>query len=523
MSLGDLVRFVSQNYPQQTAIIFNNRTWSYAEFNEITDRLAAALINLGIKKGDRIALHLSNSPELVFCYYACFKIGAIAVPINTRLKAKEIEYILNHTRAKICISQPDLFAEIQPITDSVPSVAHYYLVNHLSSSMTPLGANAEVSFFPNVGLFEDLLQPTENNLNFPIINHHDIAAILYTSGTTASPKGVTHTHHSLERTAVYHAHQVGLSNADICGVMLPMGHIFGFSLQVVAALRVGASLVIIPRFEPALVLENISKHQVTKLCGLPVMYNALVNYPDIATYQLTSLQVCFAGGDAVPATLQKRFEEITGVKILEGCGMTEVIPYTMNPPNGEKRVGSIGKPAIGMTLLLVDEKGRDVPPGKVGEIVVKSDAMMIGYWENPEASNAVLHEGWLHTGDLAWMDAEGYYWFVSRKKEMIVRGGSNISPLEVEAVLYQHPAIKEAGVIGVPDATWGEVVQAFISLQEGYTISKIELLEFIQQRIAAYKVPESIAFLPELPKGLTGKIHRKTLKDWATASVRILI
>lgn len=365
---------------------------------------------------------------------------------------------------------------------------------------------------------EDLLQQFAENIKFPKINNDTVAAILYTSDTTARPKGVTHTHYSLQRTGVYHAQQVGLNSADISGVMLPLCHIFGFALQLVAAVSVGATLVIIPHFEPALVLQNLDRHGVTKLYGLPVMYNALVNYPDVADYQLNDLQICFAGGDAVPATLQQKFPEITGVEIMEGCGMTEVIPYAMNPMNGEKRVGSIGKVAVGMKLRLVDEGGKDVRQGEVGEILVKSDAMMVGYWDNPEATTAVLKDEWLHTSDLARIDEDGYYWFVSRKKQIIIRGGSNISPLEVEAVLYQHPAVREAGVIGVPSRTWGEIVQAFVVLRSGYSITKAELIEFMRPRIATYKIPEAIAFLPELLKGLTGKIHRKTLRDWTTAT-----
>jgi acyl-CoA synthetase (AMP-forming)/AMP-acid ligase II len=507
MSLGDLVKLVSSRYPDKGAIKFGEKSWNYLEFDEITDLIAAALIQVGVQTGDRIALHLSNCPELVFCYYACFKIGAIAVPINTRLKSSEIQYILNHCQAKICISQVDLFLEIQLVRENLPKVERYYL----------LGDTAP---FSHVQPFTTLLQQSPHDIKFPQVNDDAIATILYTSGTTAQPKGVTHTHYSLQRTGVYHAQQVGLDSADISGVMLPMCHIFGFALQVIASVSVGATLVIIPHFDPALVLQNLQQHQVTKLYGLPVMYNALVNYLDAATYHLDALQVCFAGGDAVPVTLQQKFQQLTtGVELIEGCGMTEVIPYAMNPLNGSKKVGSIGKPAIGMQLRLVDENGKDVSQGEIGEILVKTDAMMLEYWENPEATAATIQDGWLHTGDLATKDEDGYYWFVSRKKEIIIRGGSNISPLEVEAVLYQHPAVREAAVIGVPDQTWGEVVQAFVVLHQGYSINKTELQEFVKQRIAVYKVPQAIAFLPELPKGLTGKIHRQTLRNWATAQI----
>lgn len=506
MGLGESVRKGSLQYPDKTAIIFGEQSWTYGQFDEITDRLAASLIQLGIHIGDRVAIHLSNSAEIVFCYYACFKIGAVAVPLNNRLKAQELEYIINHSGTKICISQADLFSEIQQVRTALPNIQRYYLLGNTT--------------FPDVHDFAELLEQSATEITLPTVNQDAVAVILYTSGTTARPKGVTHTHHSLELTARYHIEQVKLSDKDITGIMLPLCHIFGFSLQLLTSVIAGASMVIIPRFEPGLVLQTLQQQRVTRLHGLPVMYNALVNYPNADAYDC-SLQVCFAGGDAVPVTLQQRFEEIFGVELMEGCGMTEVIPYSLNPHTGEKRVGSIGKVATGMTLRLVDEQGKDVSQGEVGEVLVNSEAMMIGYWNNPEVTAATLQNGWLHTGDLAWMDEDEYYWFTSRKKEMIIRGGSNISPLEVEAVLYQHPAIKEAAVIGLPDPNWGQSVQAFVVLLDGYSLTEGELLDFVRERIAAYKVPETIVFLPELPKGLTGKIHRKTLKDFATVKVRL--
>jgi long-chain acyl-CoA synthetase len=502
MILGEWLQTGRFSYPDKTALIFNQQNWTYAELDEIANRLAASLIQLGIQPGDAIGLHLSNCPEMVFCYYACFKIGAIAVPLNNRLKGSELQYILNHCGARLYIGQPDLFSEVERMTALLPSIQHYYLL-------------AEAQLFPNTQPFAKLLAQSETKVKFPTIANDAIAAILYTSGTTARPKGVTHTHHTLERTAEYCIETVKLNHEDILCGMLPLCHIFGFALQLVSGVKMGATLLIIPQFEPELVLRSLRQHRATILFGLPVMYNALTHYPEACTYKLSSLRTCIAGGDAVPSSLQQRFQDIFGVEISEGCGMTEVIPYSLNPPSGEKRVGSIGKAAVGMSLRLVDEQGKDVPQGEVGEVLVKSEAMTIGYWHHPEATAATIKDGWLYTGDLAWMDADGYYWFVSRKKEIIVRGGSNISPLEVEAVLYQHPAVKEAAVIGVPDRVWGERVQAYVAFRDGQSTTELELKEFVSEKIAAYKVPEAIAFLPELPKGLTGKIQRKALKDGA--------
>ena len=490
---------LNQNFPDQTAIIFDNQVWTYREFDEITNQIATSFIKLGIQIGDRIAIHLLNCPEIVFCYYACFKVGAIAVPINPHLKSPEIKYILNHCQAKLCISQPDLFSEIQPIQNKITSIKAYFLVG------VP-------TIFSKVHRFNELASSGAGRVELPVVDSNATAAIFYTSGTTGRPKGVVHTHRSLDLTAAYHTEQVNLTCADVFGAVSPLCYIGGSAFEMLLALSLGATLVILPHPDPTLVLQNLQQHRVTHFFGIPVLFNALVNHPDAAVFNLESLRICLAGGDAVPTTLQQRFAELFGVNIREVCGMTEVIPYTLNP-QADNRVGSIGKAAQGMKLRLVDEQGRDAPQDKVGEILVKSAAMMKGYWNNSEATNAALTNGWLHTGDLAWRDKDGYYWFISRKQDIIVRGGSNISPLEVEEILYQHPAIREVAVIGMPDANWGEVVQAFVALKIGSSITKATLQEFVSQKLAAYKVPETFFFLPELPKGSTGKIHRKTLRD----------
>ena len=490
----------NQYFPDKTAIIFGDQGWSYQALEEIIDKIAASLIKQGVQMGDRVALHLPNCPEIIFCYYACFKIGAIAVPVNPLLKAPEIAYILNHCEAKICISHADSFTEVQQIRDQLAQIQTYFLVG-------------DATAFSNVCPFSDLIRIQADPVKLPAVDDSAVAAILYTSGTTDRPKGVTHTHQTLTRMATYQAQQINLTHTDICGVALYLTHIGGFALQMLPTLSARATLVIIPRPDPTLVLQTLQRRRVTYFIGMPVLFNALVNLPDPGD-RLEALRICLGGGDTVPVFLQQRFTELFGPEIIEICGMTEVVPYTANT-HQDRRVGTIGKAAHGMQLRLVDEQGREVSPREVGEILVKSDAMMVGYWNNPEAATQAFTKGWLRTGDLAWMDEDGYYWFVSRKKDIIVRGGANISPLEVEGVIYQHPAVREVAVIGAAHATWGEVAHAFVALKDGFPITKSELQAFISQRLAAYKVPESISFLPELPKGSTGKVHRQTLRDGA--------
>ncbi|MDJ0707620.1 MAG: AMP-binding protein [Leptolyngbyaceae cyanobacterium MO_188.B28] len=493
----------NQSFPDKTAIVFGEHTWSYQVLGDTINKIAASLIQQGLQIGDRIALHLPNCPELIFCYYACFKIGAIAVPVNPLLMAPEIAYILNHSQAKICISHIDSFAEVQLIREQFAQIPTYFLVG-------------DDATFLGVRPFSDLCRIQADQIKWPVLDDSAVAAILYTSGTTGRPKGVTHTHQSLTQMATYHAQQINLSHTDICGVALYLTHIGGFAMQMLPVLSAGATLVIIPRPDPALVLQTLQRGRVTYFIGMPVLFNALVNLPNSGD-RLEALRICLGGGDTVPAVLQQRFTERFGPDIIEICGMTEVVPYTANTPQ-ERRLGTIGKAAQGMRLRLADGQGREVSPGEVGEILVKSDALTVGYWNNPEATTQAFTEGWLRTGDLAWRDEDGYYWFVSRKKDIIVRGGANVSPLEVEGVIYQHPAVREVAVIGRPHVTWGEAAHAFVSLKEGFPITKSELQAFVSQKLAAYKVPESISFLPELPKGSTGKVHRQTLRDWSQDS-----
>jgi long-chain acyl-CoA synthetase len=374
------------------------------------------------------------------------------------------------------------------------------------------------SAYPDVQPFQQLTEAGPDTVPFPRIVDDAPAAILYTSGTTARPKGVTHTHATLEQTIRNYREYSQVEAEDVVGIVLSMAHIFAFGLLMLPTVSAGATLLVIPRFDPPLVLRTLEERQATHFGALPAMYTALVNCPEAAAHDLSRLRFCIAGGDAVPTELQRRFKATFGVEITEACGMTEVIPYAGNPCYASKRSGSIGPPTPGTRLRIADDQGRELPPGEVGEILVQSKASMVGYWDDPQATAATLQDGWLRTGDLGRVDEDGYYWFVGRKKEIIVRGGSNISPLEVEEALYQHPAVKEAAVIGVPDASWGEVVQACVTLKDGAIVSEAGLKQFLTDRLAAYKIPEAILFLPELPKGLTGKIHRKTLREQAAAA-----
>jgi len=345
--------------------------------------------------------------------------------------------------------------------------------------------------------------------------------IMYTSGTTAKPKGVTHTHFSLWHTIVNQAATRQLGSGEISLVCLSVCHIAAFAGQVLTTVHVGGTIVLLPAFEPDALLDAIGKHKANTLQLLPAQLWDLVEHARAGGGGFGALRCCIAGGDRVPPELQERFRDLSGLQVTETCGMTESFSYAMNPPFGAKRIGSVGLPVHATRLRLIDEQGADVARGEIGEILVKSDATMAGYWDDPEHTAKALRDGWLHTGDLARVDDAGYYWFEGRRKEMIIHGGANVSPLEVEDVLYQHPAVGEACVVGVPDRRLGEIVRAYVALRhDAPAPGADELKQFVAHHIAAYKVPERIAVLAQLPLNAVGKVDRHKLQERAIAEMR---
>jgi acyl-CoA synthetase (AMP-forming)/AMP-acid ligase II len=463
--------------------------------------MASALLRLGVQRGDRVALLFANGPELVFSYFACFKAGAVAVPVNTRYQVPEIVYVLNHSEARALIGQADLCAALLSRRADLPHLAHVYVDGEAA---------------PNAGTrpYAELCRPPHSPARLPALPEDQLAALFYTSGTTARPKGVMHTHATLQRLSANLIAIWGSETLARTVIALPLCHMAGFGCQLLPALQTGGTAWLLPRFEPETMLRLLAECRATHFIGMPVHLNALLHSPQAEHLHLPALRQCAAGGDSVPLELQRRFKARFGVELDEVCGMTEVI-YSANRPPDIRRAGSIGRPIGDVRLRLVDTEGREVAPGEVGEIVAQSGAMTPGYWNDPDATAAALQNGWLHTGDLALQDEDGYYWFVGRKKDIIIRGGSNISPAEVEEALYTHSDVYEAGVIGIPDPILGEVVRAYVALKPGAQATEAALRQFLGERLAAYKVPERIFFLPELPKGPTGKIHRQTLRERA--------
>ena len=495
MTLARFLRDGHTHHPEKTALLFAEHAWTYAEVDTLTDRLATNLLAQGLELWDRVALHMSNCPELVFSYYGCFKAGAIAVPINARMGRSEIEYFLQHSEARFYIGQPDLYQQVLSIRPHLPQLHQCYLTGD--------------SQFPDTGTFQNLLAAPSGTIELPAVEPGQVAAVLYTSGTTAHPKGVTHTHEALHYMTGL-MERMGMSAEQVVAVLTPMTHMAGFLCMMLSARS--ATLVLPTGSDPQTILQTLERHRCTYTFAMPVQCKALVECQTATPYEICPEMRFLAAGDSVPTALQEQFTRAFSLPLHEFLGMTEIAPITWNPP-GKIRPGSIGVPLEGVILRVVDADGNEVKPGEVGELMVKSPGNTIGYWNNPEATAETLRNEWFCTGDLVKQDAEGYYWFAGRKKELIVRGGSNISPQEVEAVLCRHPAVAEVGVIGIPDETWGEVVVAYVARKEGVSATEAELIAFAKEQIAAHKVPEQIYFLPSLPKSAVGKVQRRALKE----------
>jgi acyl-CoA synthetase (AMP-forming)/AMP-acid ligase II len=509
MLLDRLVTETRQRTPDKIALWFGEQHWTYTALDDTTDRIAAALTAAGVRCGDRVALFLPNCPELVFSYLACFKLGAISVPLNYRYRQPEAQYALEHSGSGTLIVHPALVGEVEKLPLAAMGIARRYLTGPAPR--------------PDFAAFDELRAGPLNAVPQATFTDDQPAAILYTSGTTARPKGVTYTHCTLGHNCEIQTASFAFTPEDVHLISTAACHAAAFTAQLLPGLYSGGTCVLTHLPTPEQVVHAIQTRRVSRIQTLPASLEDLVEHLERhPAANLTSWRCCLAGGDVVPLDLHTRFCKMTGFDITELYGMTEALTCISNPPFGAKTLGSIGVPVQQTLCRVVDKADRDVPTGEMGELLVQSPAIMVGYWNNPAATAEALHGGWVHTGDLVRCDATGYFWFVSRKKEIIIRGGSNISPLEVEEVLDQHPAVHLSCVVGVPDKHYGEIVAAYVSLRADVTPQPTaeELRHFAAERIAAYMVPERITIMPELPLNSTGKVDRRRLHALVAAGAK---
>ncbi|EWT02249.1 acyl-CoA synthetase [Intrasporangium oryzae NRRL B-24470] len=469
-------------------------TWS--GLHRAAAKVAGQLRAAGIEQGDRVTLILPNVPAYPVAFYGVLLAGGIVVPMNPLLKAGEIEYYYEDSGAKLSFVWPDFAEEA-----------------HKAAAQT----GTRVVVCGPMGPADGELPDADPILEAADRADDDTAVILYTSGTTGKPKGAELTHFNLHRNAQVSASEImQMSEDDVIMGCLPLFHVFGLTCGLNTAVQRGCTLTLIPRFDPAKAIEVIGRDHVTIFQGVPTMYAAILNHPDGDGADTSSLRTCVSGGSAMPAQVMRAFEEKFHCQILEGYGLSETSPVaSFNMPDAPTKPGTIGRAIPGCEMKLVDLDGNDTPPGDIGEIAIRGENIMKGYWNRPEATATAIPDGWFRSGDLATVDEDGYFTIVDRKKDMIIRGGLNVYPREVEEVLYTHPDVLEAAVVGVPDELMGEEVAAAVALRPGSTTTVEEIQQYVKDRIAAYKYPRHIWRVDELPKGPTGKILRREVRPSA--------
>ena len=498
--IGAMLERAAGEHSEKVAIIFEDVALTYNELNEAVNRLANGLKNLGIKKGDRVMVQLANGPEIIITHYAIIKAGAIAVPLNVMYVAHEIRYIGTDTEAGTVILDSSflhLFDEVRSdLTDLERIVVTGESVPHFAHR------------------FDDLISGSPEKQDSADISLDDVVSIIYTSGTTGRPKGATQTHRSIlsNVASLCRINQFTSEERLLCA--LPLFNNFALNVVMMSAFYTGATLIVTDRFEAEKVMDHMTRHGATYFAGTPTMFVYLLQAYDKDRHDVSTMRVVNSGGAHCPAALLKEVEQTFGVIHMDGYGQTEGCGFTtINPLQGVRKPESVGTPIANIQVKIVDDNDRELAPEEVGEIVEKGDVFSVhGYWQRPEINGEVYKDGWFHSGDLGYLDSDGYLYVVDRKQDLIITGGANIYPVEIEEVLYTHPAVALAAVIGIPDEVKGELAKAYIVLKEGMKATEKEIIDFVRSKIAKFKAPRMVEFVSSLPQGPTGKILKRELR-----------
>jgi long-chain acyl-CoA synthetase len=504
LNIAYLLRESAKAHPDKPALLFDGGSLTFGQVDALSDQLAAGLRASGYGPGTAIGLQLPNIPQFVTAYFGILKAGCVVVPMNVLLKAPEIAFQLGDSQAAALITWAGT-AEQAAKAAAAARVQHLYLVS------TP-GIEATVG-----EPLETLFAAADPNAPAPLeqCDPGDTAVLIYTSGTTGTPKGAELTHFQLLMNADTPGRLFGIRDDDVVLVVLPLFHVFGLSSQLNVCMRFGATMSLVPRFDPARVLEVIRRDRVTVFEGVPTMYIALLQQPDVSAQDVASLRVGVCGGASLPAEVLDAFEKKFGILILEGYGLTEsASTTTFNISAAERRIYSVGKPIWGVDVQVWDDSDHVLPagPDQVGEVVIRGVNVMKGYYRDPQATEAAFTRGWMRTGDLGYFDEDGFLFIVDRKKDLIIRGGYNVYPREIEEVIYTYPGVAEVAVVGVPDERLGEEVKAFVIPQPGVSLTQDEIREYVKERVAAYKYPRIVEFRSEVEHGPTGKILKTELR-----------
>ncbi|KAA1400252.1 long-chain-fatty-acid--CoA ligase [Aeromicrobium ginsengisoli] len=494
-NLATLLPDSAAHHGTSTAVRLDEESFSYRTVDRVSSEVAGLLRSRGVEPGDRVGLMLPNVTHFAAIYFGILRAGAVVVPMNPLLVRREVDYYLDDSGARevfvwheVAGAAPDHAMQVSPET------------------------------------FGSLLAGAEPSAEVALRAGDDTAVILYTSGTTGQPKGAELTHDNLRVNAELNRDLLGIGHGSTVLGCLPLFHSFGQTCALNATISAGATLTLLPRFDAERALDLLEDHQIEVFLGVPTMYTALAHARTAASRDLSRLRTCVSGGAALPVEVLREFEATFGCAVLEGYGLSETSPTaTTNHPDHVRKVGSVGTPIEGVEVAVVDQDGESLPAGAVGEVVIRGHNVMKGYWRRPaETAAAITRDGWFHTGDLGRLDEDGYLFIVDRIKDLIIRGGYNVYPREVEEVAHQHPAVREVAVVGLPDARLGEEIGMAVALRDGHTVTADELRAFVRESVAPYKYPRAIWFVDELPKGPSGKIVKRAIQPPApheTASI----
>lgn len=527
-TLPDLLHDSTYKFPGQPSMIYFGNYISYKELDIASNKLAHALVDFGLQKGDRVAVMLPNIPQAVITYYGILKAGGIVVQVNTMYLSDEIEQQVTDAGAEMIIILDMFYERVRGIREraNIKRIIVTGVQDYLPTFLRFIypfkartdGTWVKVVAAPPVYDFQTLIRNyPEDDLN-RMVSPDDIALLQYTGGTTGTPKGVMLTHRNLVANACQCRHwmwDLQEGNEKILSV-LPFFHVYGMTICMNLPIYLGLAIILLPKFKTVEVLKSIEKYSPSVFPGIQAMYLKINEFPGVEKYNISSIRACISGAGPLAESVQETFERLTGGRLVEGYGLSESSPVThANPIYGARKKGSIGVPVPDTLARIVDaETGqRDLPPGEVGEILVKGPQVMKGYWEQPEETAQVLKDGWLYTGDMALMDEEGYFFIKDRKKDMIKTTGENVYPREVEEVLFEHPYIKEAVIVGIPDAFAGELIKAYVVLENGVVLEEKEIIAYCASHLAKFKVPKIIEFRKELPKTIIGKVLKRRLLE----------
>ena len=504
MNVGFLLTNSANKFPGKLAIIAEEGRFTFNVFNQRTDRLAVAMLKGGMKKGDRVAILFFNSAYFVETYIAAVKAGLLATPVNYRLAVPEIFYILNNSQSKMLFYDPAFEGRLAAHMEHLKTV-QFFVSPHNGDSTRAVN-------------YEDFLSSGESpSSSLPHVREDDPCQLMYTSGTTGRPRGAILTHGNI----IWNLFNTISGREDRPGekavIVGPLFHAAALNNHFTIQMALGGTGILVRKFEPESLLRTIEKEKATVMSGSPALYNMLIRHPDAHKYDVRSIIKCTAGADKLPMETKQRlldfFPNIEGVYDVYGCTEASPCITILNAKDSLRKDMSVGKPLPFLEARVVDENGKPLPSGEVGELVCRGPNVMQGYHGDPEGTNRVIREGWLYTGDMAMEDHEGYFYIVDRRKDMIISGGENIYPREIEDVIITHPAVDDVAVIGMPDPVWGESVKAFVVLKGGMAAKEQEIIDFCREYLAGYKKPKKLVFVPSIPKNPLGKVLKRVLRE----------